>query len=122
VKYLLRLLSVLLAVILLPAGVYAHEIVIEAESYVSSFDAGGTAIYSTLCSGASGGYAVEGFDFPGDWIEIVLTTPHLGAFADTLRSAGLYGYESDMRITIMGGAQGGGDLESYYSPTGLGIG
>ncbi len=118
----LRLSSVLLAITLLPACVCAHEIVLEAEDYVNSFDAGGTAIYSTTCSGASGGYAVEGFDFPGDWIEVTLTIPELGAYADTLRSAGLYGYDSDMRITIMAGAPGGGDIESYYSPVGLGIG
>ena len=118
----MRLLYVLLALAMAPAGLSAHEITLEAEDYVNSFDAGGTAIYNTACSGASGGYAVEGFDWPGDWIEVVLTIPELGAYADTLRSAGLYGYESDMRITIMGGAEGGGDINSYYSPIGLGIG
>jgi hypothetical protein len=112
----------MLAVILLPACIYAHEITIEAEDYTNSFNTGGSAIYATECSGASGGFAVEGFDSPGEWIEVTLTIPKLGAYGDTLRSAGLYGYESDMRITIMGGAQGGGDLESYYSPVGLGIG
>jgi hypothetical protein len=122
VKYLQKLLAMMLAVILLPALIYAHDITVEAESYTNSFNAGGTAIYSTACSGASGGYAVEGFDAPGDWIEVTLTTPELAAYGDTLRSAGLYGYESDMRITIMNGAQGGGDLESYYHPVGLGIG
>lgn len=118
----MRFLAVLLAAAMLPAGAFAHEIVLEAEDYVNSFDTGGTAIYTTACSGASGGYAVEGFDSPGDWIEVVLTIDELGAYADTLRSAGLYGYESDMRITIMEGGQGGGDIESYYSPVGLGIG
>lgn len=115
-------LLVLLALFLVPASSYAHDIALEAEDYTNSFNTGGEAIYTTACSGASGGYAVEGFDFPGDWIEVSLTISELGAYADTLRSAGLYGYESDMRITIMNGAQGGGDLMSYYAPVGLGIG
>jgi len=119
---LLKLLTVLLALTLLPASIYAHDIALEAEDYTSSFNAGGEVIYTTACAGASGGYAVEGFDSPGDWIEVTLTTPELGAYADTLRSAGLFGYESDMRITIMNGAQGGGDIESYYHPVGIGIG
>jgi hypothetical protein len=119
---LLRTLVAMLALICLPAAIYAHDITVEAESYTAFFNAGGTAIYTTLCSGASGGYAVEGFDYAGDWIEVVLTTSELGAYADTLRSAGLYGYESDLRITIYGGAQGGGDIMSYYHPLGQGIG
>ena len=118
----MRLICVLLALVIMPAAIYAHDITLEAEDYVNSFDTGGTAIYVTACSGASGGYALEGFDSPGDWIEMVLTIDELGAYADTLRSAGLYGYESDMRITIMEGAPDGGDIESYYSPIGLGIG
>jgi len=118
---LLKSLLVMLALIILPASIYAHQITLEAEDYTNSFNTGGESIYVTACVGASGGYAVEGFDSPGDWIEVTLTTTELGAYGDTLRSAGLYGYESDMRITIVNGAQGGGDIESYYSPIGLGI-
>lgn len=122
VKYLLRMLLVLPAVILLPVCIYAHDITIEAEDYTNSFNTGGAIIEVVGCSGASGGYAVEGFDSPGEWLEFTLTTPEPGAYGDTLRSAGLYGYDSDLRLTIMGGAQGGGDLTSYYHPVGLGIG
>ena len=118
----LKLLAVVLAVILLPACSYAHDITIEAETYTNSFDAGGNTIDLVSCTAASGGWAVEGFDWPGDWIELSLTTPELGAYADTLRSAGLYGYESDLRLTIFNGSQGGENLISYYHPVGLGIG
>ena len=118
----LRLILALPAVILLSASSYAHDITVEAEDYTNSFNTGGESIIVTECSGASGGFAVEGFDSPGEWIEVTITTPELGAYGDTLRSAGLYGYDSDMRITIMGGAQGGGNLTSYYHPVGLGIG
>ncbi len=111
----------ILVMFVLPACSYAHDIVVEAEDYVNSYDTGGTAIYVTACSGASGGYAVEGFDSPGEWIEVTLAIPEVGSYADTLRSAGLYGYESDLRITIVAGAAGGGDLTSYYRPVGLGI-
>lgn len=118
----LRLLTVLLAAGLLPACVSAHDITVEAEDYTAFYDAGGSLINTTLCSGASGGYAVEGFDAAGDWIEVTLTTPELGAYADTLRSAGEYGYQNDIRITIYNAGQGGGDVISDYQPIGLGIG
>jgi hypothetical protein len=118
----LRLLAALLAASLLPACVYAHDITIEAESYTASFDAGGNSIYTAYCSGASGTYAVEGFDTTGDWIEVTITTPEVGAYADTLRSAGTYGMYSSIRITIFNAGQGGGDVVSEYEVLGRGIG
>lgn len=119
---LMRLLTAVLAASLLPASIYAHDLTVEAESYTASFNAGGTGIYVTYCSGASGSYAVEGFDAAGDWIEVTLTTPELGAYGDTLRSAGIYGIQGDVRITIFNAGQGGEDVTSYYQPLGQGIG
>lgn len=117
-----RLLAVLAAAFLLPACTYAHQITVEAETYTASFNTGGEAIYITECPAASGGYAVEGFDSPGEWIEVSLTISVLGAYTDTLRSASELDYEGDTRITIAGGAPDGGDLESYYHTMGVGIG
>jgi hypothetical protein len=100
----------------------AHGLVIEAESFVASYDAGGTSIYITACSGASGGRAVDGFDYPGDWIEVILDAAGAGSYADSLRSAGESGVESDLMSTVVNGGPGGVDLISTYHTTGMGIG
>jgi hypothetical protein len=100
----------------------AQIIIIEAEDYIASNDIGGAVIQTVLCSAASGGEAVEGFDTPGEWIEVILNASHAGSFADWIRSAGLNNYESDLRSTIFGGGPGGADLVSAYHTVGLGIG
>jgi len=119
---LVKLTAVLTAAMLLPACLYAHDITLEAEDYTYWHNEGNTTIYETPCSGASGGYAMEGFDYVGDWIEYELTVFVAGAYADTLRSACLYGLQSHVRVTIYGGAPGGGDITSEYQPVGMGIG
>ena len=107
---------------LLASVVCAQAIIVEAESYVASNDIGGIVIYVTACSGASGGRAVEGFDTPGEWIEVVVNVPVAGSYADSIRSAGLLNYESDLGSTIFSGGPGGTDLNSAYHTLGMGIG
>lgn len=109
--------------IMLAAPLASAEIImIEAEDYVASHDIGGAVIQTVSCSAASGGEAVEGFDTPGEWIEVVLNVSHVGSYADWIRSAGLTGYESDLQSTVFGGGPGGADLVSTYHTVGLGIG
>ncbi len=117
-----RMLFVLGAATLLCVSASAQSIIIEAESYVASYDAGGVSIYITTCTGASGGYAVEGYDTPGDWIEVVLNMSDAGSFADSLRSAGELYEESDHQSTIFGAGPGGDDVISTYHTYGYGIG
>jgi hypothetical protein len=117
-----RLIMLFTAALLVPVCLFAHDITVEAENYATYYNLGGGSIYITACSAASGGYAVEGFDYPGDWIEVTVNVPNAGAFADTLRSAGLSGNESDIRITIFGAGQSGYDVLSDYHTLGLGIG
>lgn len=109
-------------IMLLVAVACAQAIIVEAESYVASNNTGGTVIYVTSCSGASGGMAVEGFDTPGEWIEVVVNVPAAGSYADSIRSAGLLNYESDLESTTFGSGPGGTDLTSAYHTLGLGIG
>jgi hypothetical protein len=97
-------------------------ILVEAESFVASHNAGGGIIYTVSCSGASGGYAVEGVDTVGDWIEMMVTIPETYGYSDSLHSAGSYGIESDFAMTIFGASPGGGDAASAYHTVGLGIG
>ncbi len=80
------------------------------------------AIYVTACSGASGGYAVEGFDFPGDWVELILETYENESRVDRLRSGGDLGVASQLRSTIFGGGPLGEDLVSDFATMGAGIG
>jgi hypothetical protein len=121
VDHLVRLLVTWIAVCLLAAS-GAYGIVIEAETMVASYNAGGSSIYITTCSGASGGQAVDGIDTPGDWIEVVIDLAGAGSYADSLRSAGLLDAESDLTSTVIGGGMGGADLVSSYHTSGLGIG
>ncbi|HVP58779.1 MAG TPA: hypothetical protein VMU02_11855 [bacterium] len=108
--------------VLLCSASGAYAIIIEAESYVASYNAGGDAIHIVTCTAASGGLAVEGFDTPGDWIEVVLNVPQVYGYVDSLRSAGETGYQSDIRATVFGANPDGGDILSYYHTLGEGIG
>ena len=122
VKFLARALAIIVLTILMFSAANAQTITVEAELYVTYYNAGGTTIYVTSCSGASGGLAVEGFDWTGDWIEVVLNIPEAGSYADTLRSAGVASVESEIHSTIINGDPGGGDLNSVFNMVGLGIG
>jgi hypothetical protein len=117
-----RLLVALFLILLLSLSASAQTILIEAESYVAANDVGGVVIYKTSCSGASGGIAVEGFDYPGDWIEVILDVGENGSFEDFLRSGGYASTESDVQATIFGGGIMGEDLVSPFHTIGMGIG
>lgn len=117
-----RLLLTLTFIALLSFAASAESIWLEAENYTASHDEGGLAIYVTTCSGASQGLAVEGFDYPGDWIELKLDVVGSGAFVDSLRSGGLTLEESDLRATVFGAGTEEEDLTSDFHTIGYGIG
>jgi hypothetical protein len=112
---------VMLGLALLVAAAAQAAVLVEAENYVASYNTGGIGIQIVACSGASGGYAVEGVDVPGEWIEIPVTVPEIYGYADTLRSAGETGVESDLEMRIVSAFPGGGDVISTYHTVGLGI-
>jgi len=116
-----RLLLVMGLVCLVTGAAYAQDIIIDAETFHAYHDEGGTMIYLVSCGAAHGGIAVEGFDYPGDWIEVTLTIEN-GSFTDNLRSAGLTDSVSALRATVFGAGPGGSDLISDFSTYGLGIG
>jgi hypothetical protein len=122
VSCLARLLVVAVILAALSSSAVAQSIIIEAESFVASHDEGGTAIYITSCGAASGGKAVEGYDYVGDWIEVVLNVGSAGSFTDSLQSAGLYLEESDHQSTVFGAGPVGEDLISTFHTIGEGIG
>lgn len=112
----------LVGLALLLSASASQAIIVEAESYVDRYNAGGDTIYVVPCSGASGGFAVEGFDAVGDWIEVVLDAPETYIYTDSLRSAGYLNYESYLKSTIFGASPDGGDVTSTYHTLGKGIG
>jgi hypothetical protein len=122
VNLLARLLLALIFIALLSSTAAAESIWVEAEAYTASHNVGGLSIYVTGCSGASGGMAVEGFDSPGEWIELKLTVPENGTFTDSLRSGGLLNEQSDIRATIYGAGAVGDDLVSDFHTIGYGVG
>ncbi len=114
-------LTMVLAVCLFVIPAVTRAITIEAETFVSSHNQGGLPIYLVSCSGASGGYAVEGFDHVGDWIQVAFSTSGSATYIDSLRSAGRLNEESDIRVTYLGSGPGGSDLISTFHTIGLGI-
>jgi hypothetical protein len=116
-----RLSAIAVLACLLCFATGARGITIEAEGFVASHNEGGNSIVEATCSAASGGKAVEGFDYPGDWIEVVLVVGESGSFTDTLRSAGLIDSLSSERSTIYGCGPSGEDLVSSFAAVGMGI-
>jgi hypothetical protein len=72
-----RTLPALLAFGLLALGTApapgAISVLVEAESYVDAMNIGGASIMSVVCTSASEGYAVDGLDIAGEWIEVKVT-------------------------------------------------
>jgi hypothetical protein len=100
---------------------HAHDIIVEAEDFVASHNEGGAVIQWVACTAASGGKALEGLDYPGDWIELTLVIWN-GSFTDSIRSAGLPDSASTLRSLVSGAGPAGGDLNSVFSTYGMGIG
>jgi hypothetical protein len=109
----------LLATTALPAA--GSPIILEAEDYIGSFNVGGEPFYVTFCSGASGGLAVEGYDYPGDYIDFMVVLPQAGTYNDTLRSGGLL-YEFSSHFATFRRPNSGTLAYSQYHTMGMGIG
>jgi hypothetical protein len=114
-------LVLLVGLVALAASANAQGIIVEAEAYSAYHNEGGNPIMWVDCGAASGGRAVEGLDYPGDWIEVALTIGN-GSFTDRIRSAGLFDSTSTIGSTVFGAGPGGVDLNSTFSTYGLGIG
>jgi hypothetical protein len=101
---------------------FAYTLTLQAEDYIASHNAGGADFYVTSCSEASNGLAVEGYDYPGDWIELKLVISQAEGYVDSLRSAADYEAEAVHELTIFG--PGGVPLaeHSTYNTYGRGIG
>ena len=117
-----KMLMVFTLMVVVCASANAQPIILEAESYVASHDEGGSAIYVTACGAASGGLAIEGFDFPGDWIEVAFVLDQNKSMASRVRSGGDVGVATDLQSTIFGAGTLGEDLISAFPTQGVGVG
>jgi hypothetical protein len=100
----------------------ASTVVIQASDYIASYNAGGADFYTTPCGGATNGLGVEGYDYPGDWIELKMVIGKAGAYRDSLRTAADDESEGDHLVTVF--AAGGVPVgaPSPHHTVGLGIG
>jgi hypothetical protein len=64
---------------------------LEAEDLIDSHNISGGDIYIRGCSAASEGYAVDGLDREGEWIQLALDLTEGFCFVDSVRSAGSLG-------------------------------
>jgi len=64
---------------------------LEAENYIDSYNISGGDVYIRACSAASEGYAVDGLDREGEWIQLALELSEGFCFVDSVRSAGSLG-------------------------------
>ena len=105
-----------------PVAAPAEDVIlVEGETYVASHDLGGYSIHVTYCSSASGGYAADGLDIPGEWIELDVTLAEAHAYRARLALQGWPDESSTLRLALT--PQAGGDAPSAdFAHEGSGIG
>lgn len=94
---------------------------VEVEDLTTFYNYSGTTIGTVSCSGASGQFAIQGVDFPGEWIEIPFTLTSTVAFVDSLRSSGYTNERRQFSVHFISE----GNLQSApgdTTTTGLGLG
>lgn len=111
-----------LAVLMFASGASAYTVILQASDYIATHNAGGGEFYTTPCGGATNGLGVEGYDYPGDWIELKLVISQESGYLDSLRTAADDAALGDHILTVFD--SGGVPLgqTSYFRTEGLGIG
>jgi hypothetical protein len=76
-----------------PPSSAADDLIIEGEEFTAygSNNIGGLDILPEFCSGASGYYAADGLDVPGEWIKLKVTFPFEGCYSAVLAYQAEYG-------------------------------
>ncbi len=117
-------LAVLVLLSAIPAAASPQTIRIEAEDYVHSHNVGGGQIMLGACNhGASGGLAIEGLDWNGDYVEYLLTLQQEFCFVDSLRSAGRVGHVREFVMEFFREDEPGFSVaDTLVSPPGGGYG
>lgn len=96
---------------------------LEAEDATDWLDVGGSSIQIVACSAARGALAVDGVDWPGDWIAWDLSLTEDFYFRDSLRTAGSIGLTRTFVVQFLPAA-GGPPVatDTLRTPPGAGVG
>jgi hypothetical protein len=112
----------LLAALMVATTASAYTVVLQASDYIASHNAGGSDFYATPCGGATNGLGLEGYDFPGDWIELKMVIGSEGTYRDSLRTAADDMMEGNHLVTVFGPGGVPVGNPSPHQTVGLGIG
>ena len=89
----------LLAMATVPAA-GALSVLVEAESYTDGYNIDGASIMSIVCTSASNGYAVDGLDIAGEWIEVKATVPEEACYEFILGYQAPYAEVVGTKVTV----------------------
>jgi hypothetical protein len=119
-----RLPAVIAGVLLVLAAVASADssVMVEGEDYVDYHDIGGGLIRPELCSSASGQYAADYIDVPGEWIMLRATFSSTGCYDPVVAYQANTADVIELRVTISKGSPTGTDISTDYSMLGYGIG
>lgn len=111
----------LTALCLAPSILFAQRQLIEAEDFLTSYDAGGAAIQALPLAGCSGGYFLFGLDIPGEWVEYELAVEASGVFGFTMTCRGTLNRQYALKL-VFSPAGGGAASTVEFSFVGEGFG
>ncbi len=83
---------------------------------------GGLDLWMVECGSASGNHAMDGMDVAGEWIQLEVTLPVAGCWADSMRFQGIPDDANGVRLIIPGAGPGGSDFVSEFGYVGAGLG
>jgi hypothetical protein len=104
----------------IPISAYSTKLKIEGESYTSTHDIAGNPIMSGDVGGCSGGYALLGMDWPGEWVNYVVTFDTLGYYSTSVVCKGSAGITCTLKATFFP-IMPGESQSVFYSFVGSGI-
>ena len=81
----------------------AGDLIVEGEDFefYGSHDLGGIPIAAVFCPGASGYYAADGLDVPGEWILLSVNVPSEGCYSSILAYQAGYGDDVNLRVRMI---------------------
>jgi hypothetical protein len=84
----------------LPIPAQSVKLKIEGESYTVTNDIAGNPIMSGEVGGCSGGFALLGLDYPGEWVNYVAVFDTLGYYTTSIVCKGTAGITCTLKATF----------------------
>lgn len=123
-QHALRVLAGLWLLALAPLASGASGATVEGEEFVdhASYDVGGLPIAAVYCPGASGFYAADGLDVPGEWILLQVDIPSPGCYESTLAYQTEYGDTVNLRVRMLNAPLPDDEITADHWLSGWGFG